>query len=117
MIVLYKIKAKVIATRLSPILGKVVTLHQHGFIKGRSIYDNILAAMVGIDYAKLSNQECVLLQLDLDKAYDRIGWSLISKTMEVLGLGHKMCLATLVLGARSSSHLLFNGQNMEFFKL
>ena len=41
MTVAYKILAKVIALRLSPILDKVVTPHQHGFIKGRSIYDNI----------------------------------------------------------------------------
>ena len=34
------------------------------------IYDNILAALVSIDYAKLLDQECILLQLYLDKAYD-----------------------------------------------
>ena len=52
MIVVYKIIAKVIATRLVPILNKILTPHQHGFIKGRSIYDNTLVAMVRMEYAE-----------------------------------------------------------------
>ena len=59
--VIYKITPKVAAFRLSSVLDKVITPHQHGFIKGRSIYDNILGAMIGIDYAKLTNQECILV--------------------------------------------------------
>ena len=94
---IYKIATKVVANRLSPILNKIITPHQHGFIKGRSIYDNILAAMIGIDYAKLTNQECILLQLDLDKAYDRIGWSFIGHTMGPLGFGPTMSLSIFSL--------------------
>ena len=67
MLVIYKIVAKAMANKLSPVLNSIITPHQHGFIKGRSIYDNILAAMIGIDYAKLTNQECILLHLDLEK--------------------------------------------------
>ena len=63
--VIYKIGAKVVAFRLSPVLDKVIPPHQHGFIKGRSIYDNILASMVGMDYAKFSKQKCLLLQLGI----------------------------------------------------
>ena len=54
MLVIYKIAAKLVTNRLSPNLNKVIILHQHGFIKGRSIYENILAAMIGIDYAKVN---------------------------------------------------------------
>ena len=86
--VIYKIAAKVVANRLSPILKKIITPHQHGFIKGRSIYDNILAAMIGIVYAKIINQEYILLQSDLDKEYDLIGWSFIVCTMRASGLAH-----------------------------
>ena len=71
---IYKLLAKMIATRMSPMLNSIVSQHQHGFIKGRSIYDNILTTMVGMEYAQFTKQECVLLQLDPDKAYDRIIW-------------------------------------------
>ena len=57
MMVVYKIIAK-----LSPILDKVLSPHKHGLIKGTSIYNNILIAMMGIDYAKLSHQIFLLLQ-------------------------------------------------------
>ena len=67
MTVVYRVLAKLIAERMAPVLAKVISPHQHGFIKGRSIYDNILAAMIGIEYAKFKKQECILLQLDLNK--------------------------------------------------
>ena len=70
MIIMYKIVTKVVANRLS--------LDSHPsstqvYKKGRSIHDNILAAMVGIEYAQLYMQKCVLLQLGLKKAYICIG--------------------------------------------
>ena len=53
--VIFKIAARVVANRLSLILNKIFTPHQHGFIKGRSIHDNILAAIIEIEYAKLTS--------------------------------------------------------------
>ena len=105
---IYKLMAKMIATRISPILGTIVMPHQDGFIKGRSIYDNILAAMVGMEYAQFTKQECILLQLDLDKAYDRITWSFVSEVLQKFGFGPRMCKAIYTMGEGSSSAVLFN---------
>ena len=95
---IYKLMAKMIATRMTPILNNIVSPHQHGLIKGRSVYDNILTAMVGMEYAQFNKQECILLHLDLDKAYDRIGWSFVFKTMEALEFGKRMSCDVQVLG-------------------
>ena len=95
---------------MAPVLAKVISPHQHGFIKGRSIYDNILAAMIGMEYAKFKKQECILLQLDLDKAYDRITWSFVQDTLQNLGFGPRICQAVKTLGGGSSSELLFNSR-------
>ncbi len=57
MTVVYKILAKLIAERMAPVLANIISPHQHGFIKGRSIYDNILAAMIGMEYAKFKKQD------------------------------------------------------------
>ena len=73
--------------------------------------------MVGIDYSKLTKQECIFLQLDLGKDYDWIGWSFIFKTMETLGFESKMSHAIVDLSTRSSSHLLFNNRIVGFFKV
>lgn len=61
MIVLYKIIVKMITQILAPLPNRIVTPHQHGFIKGRSIIDHILAVMVGFEYASFSKQKCVAL--------------------------------------------------------
>ena len=50
MIVKYKLMGEMLATRMTPILVEVVSPHYHGFIEGRSIYDNILVVMVGMEY-------------------------------------------------------------------
>ena len=60
--------AKAIAIRIRPILRQTVHSSQSGFIGGRSIYDNILAVQVGIEYAKRSHQDAVLLQLDFERS-------------------------------------------------
>ena len=73
MSVIHKIIDKLITIALYLVLKKVVTHHQHGFINGRSIKNEILIALMDIDYVKPSKQECILLKLDLDKEYNRIG--------------------------------------------
>lgn len=60
------------ASRIASLLAKCISPHQHGFIKGRSIFDNVYSFLVGNDFAQATRQKCVLLQLDMDKAYDRV---------------------------------------------
>ena len=105
---IYKLLAKMLAMRMTPILSSIVSPHQHGFIKGRNIYDNILTAMVGMEYVQFTKQECVLLQLDLDKAYDRITWSFVSEVLKKFGCGPRIYNAIYAMGAGSSSAVLFN---------
>ena len=57
----YKIIAKLVAISSTLVLKKMLNFYKHGLNKGGSIYDNILVALIGIDYAKLTQQECVLL--------------------------------------------------------
>ena len=105
---IYKLLAKMITMRMSLILNSIVSPHQHGFIKGRSIYDNIIMAMVGMEYVQFTKHKCVLLQLDLDKAYDWITWSFVSEVLKKFGFGPRVCNTIYTMGAGSSSTVLFN---------
>ncbi|MCO5577479.1 hypothetical protein L7F22_031311 [Adiantum nelumboides] len=69
---LYKIFSKVLANRLHKLLPDLIHPAQYGFVKGRSILHNILNVQIGIDYAKKINQEVVMVQLDLEKAFDHV---------------------------------------------
>lgn len=70
-----KILSKIMATRLSRILSKLILENQSGFIPGRFIDDNILLAqeMVHCINEKIRGGN-VVLKLDMMKVYDRLDW-------------------------------------------
>ena len=69
---MYKTFAKVIANRLQKVLSSVVHPMQYGFIEGRDIMHNILNVQMAVDYAKESKQQILMIQLDIEKAYDHV---------------------------------------------
>ncbi|XP_070007223.1 uncharacterized protein [Nicotiana sylvestris] len=71
--ILYKIIAKVLTTRLKPVIGGLIERSQSAFIEGRSITDNILfthESFKGYNRKGISPR-CVL-KVDLRKAYDTV---------------------------------------------
>lgn len=107
--IIYKIMAKAIAIRVSPLLRNTVHSSQSGFIGGRSIYDNILAVQLGVEYARRSKQEMILLQLDFAKAFDSVNWDFISNTLHKMGFGPKISNVINLLGMGAESVLSLNG--------
>ena len=75
MVGLYKVFTKVIANRLQKVLPKIVYKRQYGFIHGRDILHDILNVQMVMDYVKESKQQLIMLQIELDKAYDNVDWS------------------------------------------
>ena len=63
---------------------------QYGFIEGRDILHNILNVQMAADYAKESKQQIVMIQLDIEKAYDHASWSFITQLMSHMGIGERM---------------------------
>ncbi|XP_075499320.1 uncharacterized protein LOC142537712 [Primulina tabacum] len=77
--VCYKIVARSLTNRLSPILNKTVNEFQSAFIPGRLIYDNItlgFEALHWIRSRKKGQKGYGSLKLDMRKAYDKVEWSL-----------------------------------------
>uniref|UniRef100_A0A7I4BLA2 Reverse transcriptase domain-containing protein n=1 Tax=Physcomitrium patens TaxID=3218 RepID=A0A7I4BLA2_PHYPA len=69
----YKVFAKTSARRVHPMLNDIIRPHQTGFLKGRSIIDNIFLAFKTMEWAIESAQPMVMLLLDFEKAYNRYG--------------------------------------------
>jgi hypothetical protein len=80
--VVYKIISKVIANRLKPILPTLISQEQAGFVEGRKIVDNIIHAHEIIHTLKSQRRGGMIIQLDLAKAYDKISWHYMAKTLE-----------------------------------
>lgn len=70
-----KIISSLLNQRLSPLLHKLISPNQTGFIKGRSITDNITMTQEMVhNISKPSAYGNVVLKLGMAKAYDRVSW-------------------------------------------
>ncbi|XP_019235849.1 PREDICTED: uncharacterized protein LOC109216174 [Nicotiana attenuata] len=71
-----KIISNVICSRLGPILPKIISANQSGFVKSRNIFENIMLAQEivhGIKKPTVGSN--VVIKLDMAKAYNRVSWS------------------------------------------
>ena len=72
----YKIISKILASRLKPLLPKIISPWQGAFVPGRVIQDNTIIAQEVIHAVKNSKgkQGYMALKMDMEKAYDRMEW-------------------------------------------
>ncbi|KAI5339194.1 hypothetical protein L3X38_018466 [Prunus dulcis] len=86
--VLYKIGAKVLATRLKEILPTLISDTQSAFVPGRAISDNSIVAFELLHMMHKKNQGrhgYLALKIDMSKAYDRVEWSFLEALMKGMG--------------------------------
>nr|XP_009620830.1 uncharacterized protein LOC104112571 [Nicotiana tomentosiformis] len=68
-----KIISKVISTILATILPRIISVNQSGFVKGKSISENIMLSQEIVQGIKKPNPGAnVVIKLDMAKAYDRV---------------------------------------------
>ncbi|WOL04581.1 hypothetical protein Cni_G13302 [Canna indica] len=86
--VIYKIFAKLLVNRLRGILNKIISVEQNAFIPGRYLHDSILTLNEVVNTVNRSKSKypIVILKLDLEKAYDRVDWSIVLKILEKMGM-------------------------------
>ena len=82
---IYKIYAKGLSMRIQKFLPRLIHTSQTGFIKERSILDNIFVFWEAVAVAKKTKQDLAILLLDFEKAYDRVDWSFLEGTMVCMG--------------------------------
>ena len=75
----YKIATKAIANRLNTVLPNLISHDQTRFLKGRSISENIRLIEGTLRYSDLENVPGIMLFVDLEKAFDTLGWPFIEK--------------------------------------
>ena len=75
----YKISSSCIAARLKTVLPKLIGDDQNGFLKGRSIGENIRLLYDTLLYAKQHQIPGLLLMVYFEKAFDSVAWSFTEK--------------------------------------
>lgn len=81
----YKVAPKAIASRLKAVLQNLVDNDQTGFLKGRSIAENICLINNVISYTELKNIPGLLLFVDFEKAFDTIERAFVDKALHHFG--------------------------------
>ena len=67
--------------QLHNILHEGLHPHHYGFVLKRQIYNNIANAMTAIEYVKYNEQDVLILQVDIAKAFNIVQWDFIAQTM------------------------------------
>jgi hypothetical protein len=104
-----KLITKILASRLASWLNDLVSPNQNAFIKGRFIQDNFMLVQ---QTAKLLHQQrhpCLMIKLDITKAFDSVSWPFLIEVMQNLGFGQigRDIISGLLL--TSSTRVLVNG--------
>lgn len=83
----FKIFSKALARRVQSCIKEVVSSQQTGFIRGRSISENLTTTRTIIDYVEAKDQTGILLTADYAKAFDSFRWALTFKALQMFGFG------------------------------
>ncbi|XP_043699939.1 uncharacterized protein LOC122650603 [Telopea speciosissima] len=113
---LYKLIPKILATRLSGFLPRLISEEQGAFQKGKVIFSNICVAseLTNILHMK-SYGGGMGLKLDIQKAYDSMEWDFMFNVMRKFGFNNKWVNMIYQLLSSAWLSILLNGGPIGFF--
>ncbi|XP_026451080.1 uncharacterized protein LOC113351280 [Papaver somniferum] len=111
----YKIIAKVLATRLKLVMDKLISPVQCAYIEGRQIIDDTLIANELVDSRLKSGKPGIVCKIDLEKAFDRINWIYVEFVLQQMSFSKKWCDWLRFCYSTSSFSVLINGSSFGYF--
>nr|GEU42904.1 retrotransposon protein, putative, Ty1-copia subclass [Tanacetum cinerariifolium] len=116
----YKIVSKILANRLSMVIGSCISPEQSAFIKRRSILDGPFILNEVIEWYRKRKKKIMIFKVDFEKAFDSLRWDFLELVMAKLGFGTrwrnwiKGCLrharsSVLVNGSHTIEFGIFRG--------
>ncbi|PKI67924.1 hypothetical protein CRG98_011520 [Punica granatum] len=109
--VCYKVISKIIADRLKPLLDRIISPNQTAFIEGRWINENDLLAQEILHTMRKTRARrgWIGLKIDFTKAFNKLEWSFVIKTMEKLGFHSTFVSWIYQCISTSTFSILLNG--------
>ena len=105
----YKIAAKALANRLRTVLAEIVNEDQTCSVPGRSISDHLNLMRDLLDYIDKTDECGILLNLDQEKAFDRVDRDFLQNVLIQFGFGDSFRRWIDVLYNGAHSKLIING--------
>nr|GEZ17643.1 RNA-directed DNA polymerase, eukaryota [Tanacetum cinerariifolium] len=87
----YKIIAKILANRLTTVLGDLVNEIQSAFVTDRQLLDGLFILNELVQLCKLKKKQTIVFKVDFEKAYDSVRWDFLDDVMKKLGFREIWC--------------------------
>ena len=113
----YKIASRCIAGRLLKVISSVVAPDQTCGVPGRYIGENVALLRDVVSYVTGNNLPAAVLSFDQMKAFDRVDWSFMFRTLTAMGFGPSFCSWVKLFYTDPQSAVLVNGYTSDFFSL
>ncbi|CAK8543759.1 unnamed protein product [Lathyrus sativus] len=102
--IFYKIISKILTDRLGTVIPSVVNHNQAAFIPGQNIHNHIMLATELLKgYTRKEGTTRIMMQLDLQKAYDMVNWKALECIMKEMGFPNKF-IQWIMLGITTVSY-------------
>jgi hypothetical protein len=105
-----KLITKCLASRLGSVLDGLVKHNQTTFIRGRCIQDNFQSVRMACKAIHTRRASCVLLKIDIAKAFDSVSWTFLLEVLEHLGFGLRWRNWIAAILSTASTKILLNGR-------
>uniref|UniRef100_A0A3Q3FNA9 Reverse transcriptase domain-containing protein n=1 Tax=Labrus bergylta TaxID=56723 RepID=A0A3Q3FNA9_9LABR len=112
-----KIYAKILARRMDQIIPKLVHVDQIGFVKSRQIGDNMRKLFHIMHYAKLITEPVITVSLNAEKAFDRIEWDYLFRTLREYGFGPNFLKLVSMIYTAPKARITTNGLLSDPFEI
>ncbi|GKB05354.1 putative RNA-directed DNA polymerase, eukaryota, reverse transcriptase zinc-binding domain protein [Tanacetum coccineum] len=113
----YKIIGKILANRLSTVIGGCISAEQSAFIKGRNILDGPFILNEVLAWYRKHKKGLMVFKVDFEKAFDSVRWDFLDSVMEKIGFGSKWRSWIHGCFSNARSSVLVNGSPTAEFDL
>ena len=112
----YKILSKLLAIRLNPLLGKMISPLQWGFVKGRHILDNVIQVQEAMHSSFLRKEKGIVIKLGMENAFDQVKHSFLFTVLH--SFGFSSAFLNLIKACINNPWIapLVNGRPTNFFQ-
>lgn len=114
----YKIITKIISNRLKEVMKEAIGPNQSSFVLGRQITDNILIYQETLNTMrkKKGNKGFMVVEIDLEKAYDRLSWDFIRDTLRKVGMEDVWTRNIMACVESARLSLIWEGEKSSYFE-
>ena len=112
----YKLCARALAGRLLKVLHLVIGPDQTCGVRGRYIGENVAFLRDLVEFTSETKTPAAILSLDQEKAFDRVDWAFLFRTLSRFGFGPTFISWVGLLYTDVRSTVLLNGYSSDFFR-